>query len=708
MNFQSDYDAAPSQYDSPMLLRLHRRRWFILATAIPLFLVLVVAAKMLPAWYKAASEVSVESRTAKSPVLGSGLENTGVFSEDIIGTEIAILGSRELLGQVTNDLKLYNDPHYNPNLQPSRLQFYRDQLSRLFGLIEAHPRRSDPWTDTVETLTNSVDFAPVPRSRVIRITVKSYDPDVASLIANTIARDYITRHTTSTHEMSADANKYLSARLAELQSSATEAQSAVEDYKTQFGLSSGASSTLIREQISQLEHDLLEAITHQATVYNQYVAATKSKSPEDVSMVVNNQTMTRLRDLEATTSSKLSDLSSRYDQNTALLLPLKRQLADVRGKIALEAARAVEGLRNDVVAAAATVATLTEREHDMQTTLSKTEGARAHLDTLQAQANAALNLYTAFLSRSKETDASLMFPATDVRIISAANPPTHPWFPRSIYVVPASAVIAFCLSAMLALLIESRLKGITSSAEAELALQIPTLGLVPLWERRHPIMFRDAIENLYSRLHFGLRAQSILITSPLPHEGKTTIARALAEAGAARGHSVLLIDGDLRSAQARQPEAGFAELLRGEADLNEAIQRTDTNLVVLQSGQVGDNPVRLLSMPSAVGIFKELKTQFDLILVDAPPAVVGGDCWVLARYADQIVLIARWTSTTARALRYTVKLLSAPRDDGDGRMPAKPIGLVLNMVRRSRSLKMDNADSIMFDREVSRYYKRSL
>jgi capsular exopolysaccharide synthesis family protein len=353
---------------------------------------------------------------------------------------------------------------------------------------------------------------------------------------------------------------------------------------------------------------------------------------------------------------------------------------------------------------------LTARVNGAEVQLVKGESALAHLETLQAQSTAAYSLYAAFLARAKETDASLLFPSTDVRVVSRATVPTRTSFPSNKATLTVSAVISLLLAGGLGFLVESRRKGLVSSNEVDAFFNLPTLGMIPTLEPRHAGVNRDAIENLLNRIYFGLQAKSVLITSALPNEGKTSISKALADAAAARGLNVLLIDGDLRTTrenpEATARQAGFAEVLRGDVEPTTALQPSkDSPLMVMASGITRDNPIRLLSLPAAQHIFKDLEERFDLILIDAPPVMVGGDCWMLARHVDRTVLVVKWASTTEREINHALKLLSDPSHDS--RMaPHSVSGIVLNMVDRSKSRKLDTADSAMFAPSVLRYYQK--
>jgi succinoglycan biosynthesis transport protein ExoP len=706
---------APTVRDGYTLLsKLKYQRWLIATLAISLFLCLAVAAQLLPPKYSASAQVTVDSRTPRPPVRGSDVEEAKPFAEDVIGTEMAVLSSREFMSQVVARLHLDEDPHYNLSIKPSLAhRWKRWAYGYLADFLPSAARSASEnadseLADTIDAVTSSVKLTSLPKSRVIEITTSAADPKTAADISNLITELYISARHGLTKDMNVDANDFLTKRLAELQTSATNSAQEIEQYRREAGLTAGATSTLLQEQISHLERDLLDASARQSSLQAQYDAA-KTQNPEQLSVVVNSQTMSRLRESEASISSKVTEIQSRFGPRSPEIVAYLKMLADIHTKISDEAARAVQGIKIDLASANANVALLTERERAMKQRLEKMNAARAHLETLQAQSTAAYNLYTAFLNRSGETAASLLFPSTDVRIVSRASIPVWPIFPRNIFMIPAAAIVSVAFACAVALLIESRKRGITSSTEIEALFQLTTLALIPFRERKVPTIYRDAIENLLNRLYFGLNARSVLITSALPGEGKTTTAAALAEAASARGLRVVLIDGDLRSLdqvkRGAPPASGFSEVLRGVSAANEVMQvSAGSSLAVLPSGGRVENPISLLSLPAAQHTFEALSRSFDLIIIDSPPVLVGGDCWMLSQHVDRTVMIVKWRSTSRKCIATALQqLTSSPFGTDSLSKPASHI--VFNMVDRFKSRRLDNVDSSIFAPAIDQYYR---
>jgi len=244
-------------------------------------------------------------------------------------------------------------------------------------------------------------------------------------------------------------------------------------------------------------------------------------------------------------------------------------------------------------------------------------------------------------------------------------------------------------------------------------LGIPALGMLPLRTPKTEEMYQDVIEDVLSRLLYDRGATSVLVTSALPNEGKSTTAQGLVQAAINRGLNALLIEADMRSAYGRPRLAngalGLGEVLRGEIKARDAVRRPSNELTVLPAGQARGNATRLLSNPRMRQSIEILKDEYDFIVVDAPPVLVGGDAWSLSRHVDRTVLIARWEHTEPQQVGLAIKQLVMPRngDQREGLQAGTNLaGLVLNMVDPSRCAKLGNADSIRFSAAMFKYYRR--
>jgi succinoglycan biosynthesis transport protein ExoP len=173
-------------------------------------------------------------------------------------------------------------------------------------------------------------------------------------------------------------------------------------------------------------------------------------------------------------------------------------------------------------------------------------------------------------------------------------------------------------------------------------------------------------------------ARTIVITSSLPGEGKTTVAVNLAVVLAQSGLRVLLIEADMRRPRVTRylgmiSGAGLSNVLSGTARLTELIQPYgDGRLTVLAAGPMPPNPSEMLGSKQMKVLLAEARQHSDYVILDAPPLLPVTDGAVLAAAADGAILIARHGVTTDAQLRQAATNLH--------RIDAKLLGVLLNRI----------------------------
>lgn len=187
--------------------------------------------------------------------------------------------------------------------------------------------------------------------------------------------------------------------------------------------------------------------------------------------------------------------------------------------------------------------------------------------------------------------------------------------------------------------------------------------------------FRQIRTNLQFANIAG-RAKSILLTSSLPGEGKSTTATNLAISLARAGKNVCLIDADLRRPMVSEylgleRNAGLTTALVGEADINDLLQPWgDHNLFVLTSGQIPPNPSELLGSLEMSQLVKELELAFDVVIIDAPPLLPVTDAAVLSQHVGGVVVVVGAQKAREQDLDKALKALEM--------VDARLLGVVVN------------------------------
>ena len=201
--------------------------------------------------------------------------------------------------------------------------------------------------------------------------------------------------------------------------------------------------------------------------------------------------------------------------------------------------------------------------------------------------------------------------------------------------------------------------------------QIPkesTKGKVTLLQpddARH--VFAESYRNVRSSIFFmpyeGPRPKTLLVTSAVPNEGKSTIASNLSITMALSGARTLLIDSDLRRGALRETfgissKIGFSEVLKQEVNWREVVVPTAyPNLFILPRGKTLSQPSEHLLRESTEALLREIYNEYDYIVIDSSPVLAADDTTSLAPKIDATLFVVRLAYTSARLTRKSLELL---------------------------------------------------
>jgi polysaccharide biosynthesis transport protein len=175
--------------------------------------------------------------------------------------------------------------------------------------------------------------------------------------------------------------------------------------------------------------------------------------------------------------------------------------------------------------------------------------------------------------------------------------------------------------------------------------------------------------------------RSVVITSALPEDGKSTIVTYLAQAAASMGQRVLIVDADLRVPQQHyhlgvSNQQGLSQALLSGRDVSEFIQpwALNPNVEVLTAGQVPQDPITLLASQKMKDLMAQLSQRYDLVIYDAPPLCGLSDAHLVAAHSDGLILVTRLKKTKRDALTRVMDTLR--------QLPTRVLGVVVNDSRQ--------------------------
>jgi capsular exopolysaccharide synthesis family protein len=287
-------------------------------------------------------------------------------------------------------------------------------------------------------------------------------------------------------------------------------------------------------------------------------------------------------------------------------------------------------------------------------------------------------------------------PMVNTRIVEPAEVPTEPVSPRPLLNLALGLLVGVSMGIGLAMLRNAIDNSIKSGEDLEQAAHGPILGMTtfstravgePLIVNEEPHAHRvEEFRTLRTNLRFidvDRPRKALVVTSPLPDEGKTTLACNLAISFAASGSRVVIVESDLRRPRAADylgldRTVGLTTVMTGRVTLDMAVQEWDGGSVhVLASGQVPPNPSELLGSQQMAEVLSELRRRYDVVLLDAPPLLPVTDAAVLAARVDGAVLVCRYGKTTRPQVEAATATLR--------KVSARMLGTVLTMAPSKRT-----------------------
>ncbi len=279
-----------------------------------------------------------------------------------------------------------------------------------------------------------------------------------------------------------------------------------------------------------------------------------------------------------------------------------------------------------------------------------------------------------------------------------AMAPLERSFPQR-FLIPAGIALALVFAVGIAIMLEFVDTSLRTPQDIVRHLRIPLLGVIPDVDDEEveieqiETAVRDAPQSMYTEVFRTIRTnlqftataerqRCIVITSPRPEDGKTSIACNLALMIAEGGRRVLLVDANFRKPAIHRffkpkSAAGLSNILVGDGSAKEVITKTDLpNMDVLTSGPLPPNPAELMSSQQLIDFIAEVRGMYDHVIVDSAPVLVASDASILATRADGVILVCRAKANSRGIAGRACGLL--------GRMNAHIFGAVLNAAQVRR------------------------
>ncbi|MBZ5608729.1 MAG: polysaccharide biosynthesis tyrosine autokinase [Acidobacteriia bacterium] len=675
--------AAPQPENAINVGRLIRKYWLLLL----LLLILgggagFVSVLLSSPLYKAHLLLEVQASTGVFGKNGISDASNSEASEVGIQTQINILRSGTFLRRGAERLQQDTVP-----LAPTG----RDLFSRLRQRI--HPAIQDPLENAKQGLNvaiSSFNASPVNHTRLIELTCDSTSPDVAAQFLNSMANEYLDDSMRSRMQASQKTSEWLAASIEETKAKMGDAEEHLREFVQASGnIFAGQDATLEDTKLANLKIDLARIQADRIARQSRYELTLKYP-PETLAEILEDAVLRGYQQqIEALKRDK-AGLETKYTPKHERVRELDARLAALEKAYQNEIHSVITRIKNDYEAALSQEKLLTADYNRQSQRVGSQAAKSAQYVALRREAETLHQVYQSLLMQQSEAGLSSSVPVNPIRVVEAANPPLLPYKPQPVLNISFGCLLGLVLTGGLMCLRERMDESIRTPGASRRLFNIPELGVIPnlgangngsrawrslagakalngatsdpaaalvTWQSGPSFItesFRGTLASILRNQNSGKQQRIVLITSPGPSEGKTTVIQNLGIALAETGRRVLLVDADFRRPHLHRKfglpdEWGLKNILAEDLPLSTyPAERlgVDTgfpglSLLANGSGTEQANVSRSLYSPRLREIFEDLTKRYDMVLVDAPPILNVADARIIAPLADALILVLR-------------------------------------------------------------------
>ncbi len=695
--------------DTTILLQYARLllkwKWLIVATAVIITTLGAVFTLRMPKRYEAVGRIAFNKETnlnlglKESFPSGSSLDD---FDYNVaLETQVKILQSDLLALEVIRSIKLDSDPAFtgpqgSTAAKSDGLSIDSPLQNRLIGRFRS-----------------GLKVSVVPRTRIIEIRYIDTDPKLAAKIVNGLANTYIQQNMKNRYESVMQTSDWLAKQLTDLQLKVETSQANLVRYQKEHGiLGLDDKRNIVTAKLDELNRELTAATADRMKKEADYRTFRDGQADTDANADF-AATLRTLRAKENDLKLQYAQASVRLGPNHPTVVTLTNSIKQVQASIQAENQRVVNGLKAQYQAAQQRESLLRSALESQKQQANQLNENSIEYDSLKREADSNRDLYQGLLQKMKEASVAAGLKSSNVWIVDMARTPGAPVSPNVPRNILLSAVLGLGFGFGLAFLLESTDQTVRTPEQAEWASMLPTLAVIPFAKamdqpgaatlnRKRLVQSVTAKPNVTEQLVAHSRPRSqvseayrslrtslmlsgvggppkiIVVTSPLPQEGKTTTSVNVGVVFAQAGARVLLVDADMRRPSLHRilrlrNDRGLSTVLSSSVAATENIVRSEVpNLSVMTAGPKAPHPAELLCSPRFQQCLAQWREQYDHVVIDTPPALSVTDAVLLATHADSIVIVVRSGKTARTALRRTRELLSSAS--------TRPVGVVVNAV----------------------------
>lgn len=667
---------------------LHRRWGFVFAFVIVGCLGALYTLHQ-PKIYEAVTAVIInpEPPTINALDSGNGAEQW-YFRDTYYDTQLKVMQSRNVAQRVIDDLGLATDIDFlglteikDPNILAKKMASV-DAVSALLGMLR------------VEALNGT---------RLVNIRIRHKNPQMAATLANAIAKAYSEQNAEQRLTSLNNTFEFIDKQYKDNEEKLTRAREDINAFKENHKIL--YSNPLEQQKITNQRLDYLNNKRVEIETERQNAGYLLSElkaipvSTDNVrayDILIGSSSFESAMNECKTLQREEHKLLVTYLEKSPQVTSIRDQITTCRNGVLASMKNAVTGLNSKHQALIKLNQEIVSEIQTLQKEALELDQLRLLYEQVESQKQEQERLFEQSQKKLNEVSLNRLLEVNNIRILDMAIAPQKPVSPNLILNGAITLFAALIAGVLIVLLLELLDISVRTQSDIEERARLPFLGAVPQIPRgrnysgrgahrfvlenpRSPVV--ESIRTLRTTLAFQLKSGTshvLLITSAQPLEGKTMTSINLAVATAMGGQRVVLIEADMRrpriyEALNLKSEKGLSSVIANQMPVSEALMDTEIEqLKLLPCGSIPSNPAELFETKRFEEMLNELRSMFDVVIIDSPPVTVVTDALIISRHVHGVILVARADKTPLPMLVRARELLEG--------VSAPIMGCVLNGV----------------------------
>ena len=696
---------------------LQRRKWLVLTIAAIIFLTTALFTFSKIPLYTATTQVLIEKNMEKGRL--EGLASYITWDPDFKATQFELIRSFNVALRVVKNQHLdteYKQYFLGASVSQSGgftsiMQKFRSfwfSLTGSFGSTQDTKKQVIPKAgkkSDAEKIAGMIQGAltlkPVPDTKIVNVSYTHQVPEMARLVANGIVQAYIEetldiKTSTTTYSLN-----WMTVKADEERKKLEDSERALQDYMRKNDIVTVENKlAVLPERLSQFSSDLSAAQTEEkkhAAVYRQIKNAGKNeKKLEAIPLLSNNSELQKIRAELFAAEQNIRELSKRYGEKHPMMIKARSDQKLLQKKKRIEIERIIEVAKNSYELAKTRVKDLTKMMEETKAEMLDMNERFVQYTILSRDKEMNRTVYDALSSSIKKTNVTAQ--AMDIRIwaVKQADLPLVPSKPNKKKELSLGLIMGLSLGIALVFFLDYIDNTVSAGEDLEKRYGLTVLGAVEDLAKKSNNVETFIIDNPLSAFTESYRLirsgvllstpdhppRTLLITSMMQQEGKSTTTKNLASILAQNDKNVLIVDADMRRPRQHtmfgiDNSYGLSNYLSGNTDEQQPTmikKVSDTQISVLPSGPIPPNPAELLGSKRMKTLLNKSIERFDFVLVDSPPVQQVTDSLVLAGLTEGTITVLRSGKTTFDMLDSGMKKLKESQ--------AHLLGFVLNRVTK--------------------------